>query len=160
MLHRLHARRHESGASAVEFALVLPILMLLLFGIIQYGLHFFAKQSAVSAVREAARRTAVGDLVACGSNPTSTTPPAVASFRRFVYDQVNLGTDNMTITRSFKDATTGSARTPGQAADIMTVTVKFDAFDLGLIPLPGDGTISSSVQSRVENVNSPGPAAC
>src|SRR5690348_5326567 len=37
-MHR--ARRTQSGASAVEFALVSSVLFLLIFGIIQYGLFF------------------------------------------------------------------------------------------------------------------------
>lgn len=48
-------RRTGEGAVAVEFALVLPVLLLLVFGIIGYGL-VLAQQSALSsAVRAGAR---------------------------------------------------------------------------------------------------------
>lgn len=48
-------RRTGEGAVAVEFALVLPVLLLLVFGIIGYGL-VLAQQAAISnAVRSGAR---------------------------------------------------------------------------------------------------------
>jgi Flp pilus assembly protein TadG len=37
---RFRRRRDEGGAAAVEFALLAPIVLLLVFGIIQYGLYF------------------------------------------------------------------------------------------------------------------------
>lgn len=52
-------RRREGGASLVEFALVLPVLTLFLFGIIQFGLAFDKKQSINSAAREGARTGAI-----------------------------------------------------------------------------------------------------
>jgi Flp pilus assembly protein TadG len=47
--------RSEDGAAAVEFALVLPILILMLFGIIQFGLIFNQWQQLEHATREGAR---------------------------------------------------------------------------------------------------------
>ncbi len=45
----------ERGASVVEFAIVLPILMALLFGIVTGGLALNSKNSLNNAAREAAR---------------------------------------------------------------------------------------------------------
>ncbi len=50
----------EDGASAVEFALVLPILVLLLFGIMQFGIILAANQGLEAAAREGGRLAAVG----------------------------------------------------------------------------------------------------
>jgi len=50
-----HDSQNESGAAAVEFALVLPILVMLLFGIIQFGTAFNQKQGLHAAAREGAR---------------------------------------------------------------------------------------------------------
>lgn len=51
--------RDERGASAVEFALVLPILVLFLFGIITYGYMFSVRQALTQAAAEGARAAAV-----------------------------------------------------------------------------------------------------
>ena len=56
---RLRRFRSNDGAAAVEFALVLPILALILFGIIDYGLYFNASIQSRSGVHDAARAAAV-----------------------------------------------------------------------------------------------------
>ena len=51
---------NESGATAVEFALVLPVILIFVFGIIEFGLLMFNKQVLTNACREGAR---LGTLV-------------------------------------------------------------------------------------------------
>ena len=49
-------RRHSTrGAAAVEFALVFPLLAVIMFGVIQYGLYFYDAHGTRTGVREAAR---------------------------------------------------------------------------------------------------------
>jgi Flp pilus assembly protein TadG len=50
----------EDGASAVEMALLAPLLFMLLFGIIGFGLAFLQVQSIKTGVREGGRAAAVG----------------------------------------------------------------------------------------------------
>ena len=45
----------QKGASAVEFALILPLLMLILWGIIEFSLLLYNKQVITNASREGAR---------------------------------------------------------------------------------------------------------
>lgn len=52
-------RRDDRGAAAVEFALVLPILVVLLFGVIDFGRALFAYNYLTAAVREGGRFAAV-----------------------------------------------------------------------------------------------------
>src|SRR3954468_21572376 len=56
--------RDERGQATVEFALVLPILCVLLFGIVQFGLAFNRYLTLTDAVRAGARQAAVSRLLA------------------------------------------------------------------------------------------------
>ena len=60
MIRSTMARRDQEGAAAVEFALLLPLLVLLLFGMIEFGLAFNTRIQATNAAREAARQAVVG----------------------------------------------------------------------------------------------------
>jgi len=52
----------QGGASAVEFALIAPLLFTLLLGIIQYGSLFLIENRMTDTARDTARRLAVGDI--------------------------------------------------------------------------------------------------
>ena len=56
---RFHLWRDEQGAAVVEFALVVPLLLLLLWGIVDIGRAFYTLNNLASAVREGARTAAV-----------------------------------------------------------------------------------------------------
>lgn len=60
-LSRAPTARHDRGAAAVEFALVVPLLLLLIFGLITTGMTFSDHLSATNAVREGARYGASAD---------------------------------------------------------------------------------------------------
>lgn len=57
--HRWPGRSREDGAAAVELALVLPLLLLLVFGIIDFGRLFNAQITLSAAAREGARWAAL-----------------------------------------------------------------------------------------------------
>src|SRR6185436_8824557 len=52
--------RREDGAAAVEFALIVGVLAMLIFGMLQFGLTFFELQNLRAAAREGGRLGAVG----------------------------------------------------------------------------------------------------
>lgn len=57
---RADRRRHEQeGVAAVEFAVMLPLLVVLVFGIIEFGLVFNTQLSLTGAAREGARVMAI-----------------------------------------------------------------------------------------------------
>jgi Flp pilus assembly protein TadG len=52
--------RKRRGATAVEFAVVAPILFLLVFGVIEFGRYVMLQQIAVTSTREGSRKAALG----------------------------------------------------------------------------------------------------
>jgi Flp pilus assembly protein TadG len=55
--------KHQRGATAVEFAIVFPLLILLMFGIIEFSVILYDKAMITNASREGARAGIVSQLV-------------------------------------------------------------------------------------------------
>ena len=141
MPHRLRSRRREGGAVAVEFALIFPLLAIIVFAIIQYGFYFWAMQGGSAAAREAARKAAVG-------NPTS-----CSDFENAVRDNVDaIETGNFSATRTFTSD-------PAAVGDDVDVTVSFKSIDMGFpfVPFISGGQVSQSATARVETINPTDP---
>jgi len=54
--------RSERGAAAIEFAIVVPFVLLVLTGIIQFGFVLFLQSHVADVARDTARRVAVGEF--------------------------------------------------------------------------------------------------
>lgn len=63
--------RDERGASAVEFALVLPLLMVITFAIIEFGMLLYDKAVITNASREGARAAIVYNTNGSAYSPLS-----------------------------------------------------------------------------------------
>ncbi len=121
MLHTLKApKSHRSrGAAAVEFALVLPLLVLILFGTIEFGRAYNAKTTLTHAAREGVRVLALNT-----ADPAATARAAAPSL-----DPGSIGVTTAG----------GVPCTPGQQVSVtLTYPVQYS------IPLFGDGTWSLS----------------
>ncbi len=55
-------RMNEAGATAVEFAFIMPILLLMFSGIVQFGSIMFLENHMTNVARDATRKIAIGDL--------------------------------------------------------------------------------------------------
>ena len=128
-------RRDERGSTLVEFALVVPVLLVVMLGILQYGYHFWALETASATAREAARRLAVGTAWDCtrAEAVDRLSGPAVSAVPSPTYGYAS------------------GASTP-TVGDVVTVTVTFQSLFVGLLPVPGGGWVSETASSRVENV--------
>jgi Flp pilus assembly protein TadG len=146
-MRRAHTRRGQQGAAAVEFALVFPIVLILVFATIQWGLYFWADQGGSDAARNAARLSAVG------------TPTDCATFKADVKAPIDKMGNSFVITRSFTDADNDGLIEVG---DTVTVSVTFNSIDLHFpfVPFISNGTVNSTAKARVEYVNDGQPASC
>lgn len=66
----------QRGAAAVEFALVLPLLLMLVLGAIDWGWYFFVREVVTNAAREGARAGAVASV----ATPTATAQDVAANY--------------------------------------------------------------------------------
>ncbi|SRR6266567_6634275 len=73
MVARRLPGKRDRGAAAVEFALMLPLLLLLLFGIIDFGRALNAQVTITQAAREGARLAALNQPNVTGRTQASAT---------------------------------------------------------------------------------------
>ena len=64
--------KNQKGAAIVEFAIVLPLILMFLFGILEFGLLMYNKAMITNASREGARLGIVYDFDP-GADPTKKT---------------------------------------------------------------------------------------
>jgi Flp pilus assembly protein TadG len=151
---RLTSRRHvcsDRGAVAVEFALIVPMFLLIVLGMIQYGMYFWAAQGGSTAAREAARRAAVGDFATCDQ------------FRADVRARIDsLGDVSTAVVKRSYQKGPGNTDTAVEVGDVVTVTVEFHTttFELPFIPFPDEGMVKQTADARVENVPTAAVEAC
>lgn len=123
--------RSEQGASAVEFALVLPLLALLTFGIIEFGILLYDKAVITNASREGAR---AGIVYRVDSDGTYA-PVTVADIRGVVKDYandrlINLGSAKKTLADADITVSWNPSATSGSD---LTVNVQF-SYDFLIVP--------------------------
>ena len=83
------ALRSRKGVAAIEFALVLPLLIVFVFGIIEFGLLMYNQQIITNASREGARAGIVaasprfpGNGVSCASLPAGSIECVVTNYAK------------------------------------------------------------------------------
>ena len=140
--------RAERGATALEFGLVAPLMLMLIFGLVQYGYLFWALTTASANAREAARKMVVGqDWATC-------VEPKVEEHAG------QPATSAVVATYAWTDSAGTTLARPVQRGDYVKVTVSFETLNLNLpfLPVPDHGRITQSVSRQVENVPDSPPA--
>ncbi|MDF1706340.1 MAG: pilus assembly protein [Aeromicrobium sp.] len=108
-------RRHrEDGVAAVEFALIAPLFIALVFGIISYGYMLSFRQGMSQAAAEGARVFAVAPTVGVSTTGSlSTKDAAIAAINRSLSSYSVTCTAAGTLTRN--GATVGTCSVPSTA---------------------------------------------
>lgn len=131
--------RHDVGAAAVEFALVLPVLLVLVIGIVNYGLWFNDSLSMRQGVREGARRAAV-------LNPsTACTGTGMAAYACTTRAQL-VESGGVAAVKVF--APSGWVRGQEVVVCALVTAVNFTT----VVPMPAGGLIKSRTVMSIENV--------
>jgi Flp pilus assembly protein TadG len=123
--------RSEQGQALTEFALALPVLALLLFAVIQFGIAFNNYVTLTDATRAGARKAAVSGKA---QNPSGTCTSAIRSSAK-------------DLNQSDLNATCSSTWQPGSDVTV-TATYPYKISLLGMVVK--SGRLSSTTLERVE----------
>jgi Flp pilus assembly protein TadG len=105
-LNRRHKRR---GAASVEFALVVPLLMVLLLGIVEFAMIGHHKLSLVQGCRAGAREASIGRSIALVKEKTRNAAPNVTLSEDQIIVEYTAQEDGSGGWTSMPDAGSGSA---------------------------------------------------
>ena len=158
----MRAARGEHGAVMVEFALVLPLLAMLVFGFLKFGVAMNAKIDSTHLTAEGTRYIAVNQNP--GLTDPSISPQTMQNYIRSKADTAFLRGATVCIGYPLN----AESGTSGQVGDPVTVTVSRTLTILPLLNnLPGadalgDLPVSSVATMRLEAPDVPAsiPAGC
>ena len=148
MSHPSHSRgagrlkrlaRGSRGQSTVEFALVMPVLALVLFGCLKLGLAFFSYEQVASAANAGARAAAVNH----GTDPTVAARAAAKS------TSPSVGLTDSQITVSYVSTASPAGATWSYPGTV-TVTVDYPLTFSFLGALPQSYDLKASATKRLE----------
>ncbi|HAM43896.1 MAG TPA: pilus assembly protein TadE [Propionibacteriaceae bacterium] len=154
-MRKLFHPGRDRGAAAVEFALVLPVLVMLLVGIVDFGMVTNAQAIAGNAARDGARAASLGAKKADACEAALQASSSLLNFS----DTGSCGTSTPSITVT--------CQTPGGAAcssdfdtsreiggtAVVTVTYVYHWISPAVFGLPGTTTITKSAYMRIETTS-------
>jgi Flp pilus assembly protein TadG len=123
---RTGRRRDILGQALVEFTMVLPLLLMLFFGIIEFGLYFYTRVSLRHVVRESARFAITGNVL-----PDSTGTPMTRA--KSIEAKILQGAPAIRLTPANITMTPADGGGPGQVVRIdvnYVYTAKLPPFSL------------------------------
>jgi Flp pilus assembly protein TadG len=141
--NRRSRRAGADGAAAVEFALVVPLLLMLFFGILDYGMYFDNSLNVRQGVREAARQAVVTKF-----NDGSTCTTGIPAAQVACTTDKLIGTVNGT---AYTKVVLVSGFWAQNQQLVVCSIVKTQSLT-GFVPLPGNGAVHSSTRMSIEVV--------
>jgi Flp pilus assembly protein TadG len=139
-------RRGRRGQSLVEFAVILPVFLLILAGIIDFGLGLYSQMTVINAAREGAR---LGAVIA-GKDPAMETDIN----KRVQAMSAGLDKSKLTVDiscqRPMGSSFAACSFSALQSDDAVMVKVDYDYGMLFPLAFGNSIALSSSVQMRIE----------
>jgi Flp pilus assembly protein TadG len=151
-------RPRNRGQALVEFALILPLLLLLIFGIVDAGRLIFTYNNISNAARDGAR-VAIVNQSTSGTDTCDTTSATAWPTGCAVTSGFNLGLTPADVSVDYRDPTdTGACASMSIGClAVVTVTGHFQAITPVIGQLMGPITLDSTVKIPVERVCSNPP---
>ena len=116
-MKRLGKINNQNGAAMVEFAIVLPLLLMLIFGMIEFSIMLYDKAMITNATREGTR---VGILFRTDPIPVNAIPDTVDNY--LLNNLISLGGAS-----NWNTTVSGTCTAAGAGAPItVTVTYPYD----------------------------------
>lgn len=164
MITATHQPLRQQGAAALEFALVLPIFMLIVFGLVTFGSAFYAQLAVSRAAEDAAR--SIGSLTTAKVYSPAVAAAIEAQVRAEVINSLATsaiapGSSNGSYAARKAWLTThvspilvdnGSCSGAGSSTDAVRVRFNFPFSSTRILPpisLPGVGSFSSWMPSTL-----------
>lgn len=127
----MRRKQLQGGTTAIEFALIFPVLFFLMYSTVIYSLVYYVKQSINFAAQEAARAAVAVDLAQ--ANAASAVTSAVSTSVNYTLS---------TLPSAFGTySAVGTANTPTSGWVTVTVTLVPNAGLFSAVSMPGLGAI-------------------
>ena len=128
LLRKPACGEHRRGAAVVEFALVVPLFFMLVFGIIEFGQGFMVSQLINSAAREGARVA-----IASGSTNADVEAAVLGIIERSTTTDPNNVTVSITVTPDGNNPDPAHQVAAASKRDLCTVDVRVGFSDVSLV---------------------------
>lgn len=127
----------ERGAAAVEFAIIAPLLISLMLGIVQFGAIFYVWHNMTATARDTARRVAIGEI---------TTKNGAESFASDALKGLVPWIVNFAVAATLP----AGASTSGDDVTIVITTPLVEAAMVDFLGILGDQTLRARALMRIE----------
>ena len=149
---RTSARPSSRGQSLAEFAIVFPVLMLLIGGIIQFGIILWGQNTLTQIARDTGRWAAT-QRTCTNAAPIVAKANAIAQQSQLIgYAAGSWTSSNVVVSWQTTPTTDPCPPTSNQQTSFVTITISHTV-PVFFPFIPGNGNLSTSTQFRVEPVS-------
>jgi Flp pilus assembly protein TadG len=143
----------RQGQTLVEFALIVPVLMLILGGIIQFGIILWA-QNTLTHITDDTGRWAASQQSCSAKSPIVAKANAIAGQSSLFGYTGTWTSANVAVSWQTTPSSDPCPPTSNQQSSFITITISHHVPTF--IPfVPGNGNLSASTQFRMEPVTAP-----